>query len=366
MQLYGKRFLHKKMDDASKSRVESRDAVVIDIDHENKFCRVKIQGSEEYIVAHFPENTSNTPYYLKPGNSVRLLHKGGVRGKVEVAGNGQTIPTGINIKPPQENIAKDCILSGCEIILPQAYRDSYSPKGILWVNTGTYRAGGKVKQTKAVTCTKTNPLKMKNAPVIGSIAAQFILPMPKKDNWQYHRAVLNTDTGAIELLSGKESLTPVLPDLAQNKLDCGWILLSGNDTAINETAINTQWQRPEAMFFIVEGKEYLLAGESVTAIKISIKDQFGAPIANSGGKWTANVTITSGTGNLSAVGADDPIKARSVTVSSKVGGSELVFAYWRLLAGAEKSPLLTITVNEMKESAYEMNITLFNANGEIL
>ena len=74
-------------------RSESRDAVVWDFDDANKIVRCKIQGSNEYILCHYPRNWQTLPSWCRRGNAVRIAHKGGIRGYMEVIGHGRAIPT---------------------------------------------------------------------------------------------------------------------------------------------------------------------------------------------------------------------------------------------------------------------------------
>src|SRR5574343_378066 len=103
MRLYGGRITNSKIKRDVAERQELRDAVVYDVDSTNKYCRVKIQGSDKFIRAYYNENFESTPQWLKPGNSVRITHPGGNKGRIEVVGHGILLPTAIpggSVTPP--------------------------------------------------------------------------------------------------------------------------------------------------------------------------------------------------------------------------------------------------------------------------
>ena len=96
MRTYGKRLLRGAADKAVKQASESRDAVLWDILLNERVCRCKIQGSSEFVIARFPQNWASVPEWAKPGQAVRIAHRGGVRGYIEVVGFGRAIPTPVS------------------------------------------------------------------------------------------------------------------------------------------------------------------------------------------------------------------------------------------------------------------------------
>lgn len=361
MRSYGKRFLKNDMRRAADATAETRDGIIIDIDNVNRWCRVKIQGSEEFVVAHYPENTNNQPEWMQPGNAVRLCHKGGVRGKVEVIGRGQTIPTGLNTKPPNPVIPVDCIMDGCEIFLPDAHRDAFGAGwGIIWIRTGTYRGNGMVKALRPIPCRKSNPLKMINRPVVGRVVDQFVVKMPPPELWAYCRFMINPQSGKVEMISSGNKTEPALPEVPEGKLDLGWVLLQGGQTSIDEWYINAYWQRPAATYILIDSPFYLEWGTTVAMVTVTVYDQFSRPIA---GQWSAAVSITKGTGfvGTSEAGA----LTRAITVYAQ-GKATLAFVYRRNTIGVEISPTIRIAINEMAGHVDELYISLVNQNGDYL
>jgi hypothetical protein len=110
MKLYGRRFADRYMDRKTRKTAETRDAILWALDHNSNTAQVKIQGSGKLLTAHFPRNWKRTPYWAKPGQSVRILHRTGVRGYVEVIGEGRAIPTPVEgaqlppVSPPPDRV----------------------------------------------------------------------------------------------------------------------------------------------------------------------------------------------------------------------------------------------------------------------
>jgi len=94
--LYGAKTFERAMERRMRATSESRDAIVWDVDASNYLVRCKIQGSNEYILCHYPRNWQTLPPWLKRGNAVRIAHRGGIRGNLEVVGHGRAIPTPVS------------------------------------------------------------------------------------------------------------------------------------------------------------------------------------------------------------------------------------------------------------------------------
>lgn len=135
MRLYGKRFMTNRTDARVQDRKESRDAVVYDIDENNRWCRVRVAGSETLVRAWFPANFMRAPQWLKVGVAVRIAHVGGDKSRIEVVSPGLVQPT--YVMPPLQG-GVDTILLG---MYPTAPIDSAG-----WtvdISTGSFRIGGR-------------------------------------------------------------------------------------------------------------------------------------------------------------------------------------------------------------------------------
>jgi hypothetical protein len=114
MRTSGKRYLHHQARHIAESRAIEMDAIVYDVSPSTRKCRVKIQGSDIAIVCDYNEGYQSPPVEVKPGQAVRIQRKGGIRGRPEVIGLGQTIPTGVAYPPIA--VGEDAILTGLEVI----------------------------------------------------------------------------------------------------------------------------------------------------------------------------------------------------------------------------------------------------------
>jgi len=136
MKLYGRRFADRYVQKKLKPRTETKDAIIFEVDWDAYVCKCRIQGSDEYINAHFPRNQATIPAWMKKGNAVRVLHRSGVRGHIEVVGNGGAIPTPMPGSPshPPSATAMDGIISGLVVTSLGGLNVTISP--------GTYRIAG--------------------------------------------------------------------------------------------------------------------------------------------------------------------------------------------------------------------------------
>src|SRR4030067_2969264 len=112
------KILRQKNQKAIKLSNETWDAIVWDVQPDQKTCRVKRQGSSKKITVNYPENWEKTPVYLKSKNAVKIMHTGGNRTRLEVVGHGQYIPSPVPDETefiPSPRI-EDHIISGREVV----------------------------------------------------------------------------------------------------------------------------------------------------------------------------------------------------------------------------------------------------------
>lgn len=359
MRMYGERFLNRKIRAEVQSKTETRDAVVVDIDYAKSTCRVKIQGSNEYIAAYFSELRSMSPAWLKPGAAVRIAHKGGIRGYVDVVGAGQTVPTGVGAMPKQQAPAADAVLSGCSLMLPTASRDAFGQgTGILWVTTGNYRVNNTVRPLPCLKMAKTKPLKMQNRPVIGQIAAQFILTRPGAGNYLAGRVLLNKANGEISCptVIGTSPTTPTCPDTC---LDLGCFLYSYLDEEFSEACLNNEFQKPVPLYFSISGSIVVKYGTDRVPISVEVRDQYGKPIANTPG-WSLSVTLASGTGSVSGDGV-----TAGKSIHALFEGLHYTFYYYRDKSVEEKPPTIKISISEVI-GVQEHKLFLLDEAGQLI
>jgi hypothetical protein len=132
VRLYGKKFVANRMESRIQDRKESRDAIVYDIDETNKFCRVRVAGTDVLVRAWFPNNFMRFPQWLKVGTAVRIAHVGGDKSRIEVVSPGLVQPTSV-ISPMMGGV--DAIMIGMD---PTATGTSWQVN----ITAGTYRING--------------------------------------------------------------------------------------------------------------------------------------------------------------------------------------------------------------------------------
>ena len=152
MKINTARYLRGRMEGIASQRIESRDGQLYDVTPSARTCRVKIQGTPTLVVAHYPENWSQTPEWLKPGNAVRISHTGGNRGRIELVGHGALIPTPVSgDSGDPAYIPPDVIINGLTIT-PDGGMD-------VAIASGNVRFDGVTSEVSATTKTwSTAPL----------------------------------------------------------------------------------------------------------------------------------------------------------------------------------------------------------------
>ena len=111
MKLYGKRFLKNSLRSAAFARNDFRDAIVWEINSADRYARVKIQGTNELIVAYYPDAWAYAPDWLSEGRAVKIAHTCGTIGRIEIVGKGYYVPSPVSgdVLPPVA-VGADCIL----------------------------------------------------------------------------------------------------------------------------------------------------------------------------------------------------------------------------------------------------------------
>lgn len=299
MRLYGGKLLKQKTQKQLRQAQELRDAIVFDVTPADRYCRVKIQGSAEYIKAYYPENWEQTPSFLKPGNAVRITHPGGNRGRIEIAGNGILRPTDVNsqkISVTPETLT-DTVLTGCG--LSPSKPESMSIK----VAYGTYRIDG-------ITYTLTGML-MDNAGIemdrldllMDEVSDSATFDAAHSSFFRYDSVCIGID-GVIDVVKGTSFATggtiPAPPSALPDHLRLGWVLIPPNTTEITGGLINKYYTAPVAAYLTnTIADNELEWGKNTTTITIYARDQYGNLI---NGNYYITMTWTRGNGTLSRSG----------------------------------------------------------------
>ena len=366
MRLYGQRFVKKYTDQRVSIRVETRDAVLWDVDRSNQICRVKIQGSAELIIAHFPRNWKATPYWLKPGNAVRITHRRGVRGYTEVTGEGRAIPTPItgSVFPEGEGLS-DGVIEGCEVT-------SRTPESmILEVSEGTYRIDDIVYYlTVAVSGYRVMnvpaPMTMGGYVLMGEVVGAYTLdPAPVEGKFRYDAFCVGTD-GIVDYLKGAAvTANPVKPSVPGSHILLeDYILVVGGVTAIYAHDIGRQWSpRVPAQFAKVYGDEEFdwdpVNNFPETTMQITVQCQYGWNFATTPNGYNADLELVYGSGEIWSAESG----WRSDEVSQNFTLS-CTFKYRRDQIGVEHSPVMLLTLNSAQPIQDSLRITLLDVAGD--
>ena len=322
----GRAFLSTKMQKQTQDRVETRDAVVFDIDITARKCRVKIQGSSEYIVAFFPQNWQMNPAWLKTGNAVRITHRGGIRGRIEVVSDGQVVPTGVGVTPTPAT-PTDAILTGCGVVqIPTG------PQAFVMALTGTLRVNGLTVVVPSISMASAPLYNMTMGGLMGNIAGVFAMPTPPSAGLQRLDMIVASSAGIVSYIQGTASSAPVLPSLPSGSFMLNYILMYNGMTQITQHDIGRQWTTASltnvSNAFTVNPSSgvnfgtWTLADGSVKTgyeTTLSCFDQYGALVNGPGLGWPCKVDIVVGSATVYAYPdgtAPNSTSSLSVTIGS--------------------------------------------------
>lgn len=345
--------------------VETRDAILWEI-LTDKTCRVKIPGSETYLIAKYPENIENTPAWMKLGNSVKVMHTSGNRNSLEIVGSGQGIPSGTGPMFPTIPTGPDAILTGMQI-------QPFDPPMMgVWVETGTYRLNSANLELGLITIGQCAGLTMSCG-----------LPFNKAGDWvaidassstQYRIDILVIDAdGVLSVVKGTNSSNdPQKPSTPANKVLVGSVFIPPNTTSINYDLINRDFVEPYVCSLRIDSMdsdlEYPPTGvtESYSDIVLSVLDQYGnGAVSNN---WGIEAALVSGTGKFSRNNQGYSSASTPFTVYTGLGSSSVTIRYWRELelSSGEESPMMTFTLKQDTNLQVYTSIMLRDEAGGIL
>lgn len=365
MRLYGKKNVRRLVDKRTKRKQEIRDAIIWEIDGE--ICRVKIQGSNTMVVAHFPRNQKKVPLWLRVGNAVKVVHKDGIRGYIEVIGQGRCIPTPISGGSfPGVGDLSDGIMSGLVVIAT----DPVSPS--VQISDGTHRineviysvgdvAGGYIIMDDPA------PMVMGVLPYV--MAGQIFYELnagPASGYFRYDILVIGID-GDIDLIEGAAvTLDPVMPDVPANHVLIAFILRVGGESTITMGRINQVYTTPYPIELTMPAGLSLawsaIINNPEINFTVSIKDQYGALVSSADG-WIMKLTKLIGTGEVWS--ADSGYNSSEVQ-QDLVSVSSYTFKYRRdQTESPEISPYLQATLESDRSNIYGFEwVILLDSGGD--
>jgi len=329
MRTYGKRLIRGAADKATKQAAESRDAVLWDVLLTERVCRCKIQGSSKLVIARFPQNWATVPEWAKPGQAVRIAHRGGIRGYIEVVGFGRAIPTPVSgTATPTPSTPDNAILTGCLLkAIPQ------TPGMNVYVTTGRARFSGVEYAVPAVAMATGSAFKMNMGMAMGDVAGVFSISAPSAGQFRYDLFSLSPSLVVTKTAGAAFTTSESKPALPSGHLPIGYLLVRGGQTIITAADIGQSWSAP------VPASIATTATDNGTAWSIvaSVKDQYGNAITTPLG-WNLAVTIASGDGSIAPV-------------SGNTGsGSSFTFTYTEGTAGT--LVIIEVTLAQGQYNAY--------------
>ena len=371
MKLYGGKFLRNSMDRAAERRVESRDAILYDVDPGTRRARVRIQGSSTLVVVYYPENWEQTPAWLKAGNAVKISHTGGNRSRLELVGHGALIPTPVagdsgipTVLPP------DIIISGLQVI-PIIKASENSRWNCILVTVGTFRISGVTYTRGPIKMGATMGLtryRMGQGGKMGRIAG-YIYPVASASvlGEDVYTAVHISTSLAFGLTAGSQAVNPIVPDVPANTILCGTInygkpLEYPATNVIGTGNINrppTSKTIRQVGMLITDAD--LAIGELSTTITAQVRDAHGNLIdPPAGTSYRIQLAIISGSGYLSTSSG-----VAGTAVSASTGTSSSIFSYHRPGSDADLSPIIKTTLLDYNKSSLAP-ITLRDSAGNYL
>lgn len=312
--IFSKRIIRHRIEREAAQHVESRDAILWEIIPSQRICRIKIQGSDTLLQARYPENTHQTPYWLKIGSAVRVQHLGGQPNSVEVIGPGLNVPTpvpGGSGEPPLA-AGENTVISGCQL---------YAVGGMgVRITAGTYRINDVVYSLSSaglvMTAGSTIIMTTGSPFAMGGSAGAFTVSTAHATMFRIDAFFVGVD-GVIDYVVGTPSATnPQIPDIPSTHIMLGWVLVPPGATEITQGLIDYPFVEPVvSQLSAVATLETLTWTDGSTDVVVSVLDQYGRGIT--GTNWVINASINSGTGTIQATG------------STGVSGSSVTFTYHR-------------------------------------
>jgi len=275
--------MKKYVDKRAGRQNETRDAVLWEILELERKARVKIANSDKLITVHYPRNWSALPQWARVGNAVRIIHRGGLRGRLEVVGHGRSLPSGTAggvIVPP--------VIPGVDALISGLFIKPTSPaSNCVEVTEGYVRINGEVYHITSAGATPMGgaaPPTMGQGQLLGVAATVCLDPAPTEFYFRYDMLQVGED-GVIDYLPGVEVFEgpPQKPTALPDHVVVGYILRYFDDGVIIENEwIDTDWTTPRPTTLAVSdydkniGLQQLIgAAPHARTIIISVLDQYG-------------------------------------------------------------------------------------------
>lgn len=295
--IFGKRIIRKRMQREAAKRVETGDSLLWDVSPSQKTCRIIIQGHDDPVHARYPENTRQTPTWMKPGAAVRFMHVGGNRNKVEIVGPGLVTPTPAEggVYTPALATGENAILTGCQI--------SALSGMTVRIATGTYRINDVVHTLDAagVVMTAGSTIVMTAGSPLYMGASAGVLPISVASSTETRMdAFFVGIDGVIDYVTGTPSATnPQIPDTPATHILLGWVMVPPGTTEITQSMIDYPFVEPfVSQLSAVAALDRLTWADGSTTIQLDVLDQYGNAII--GTNWHITASLITGTGTITS------------------------------------------------------------------
>jgi len=373
VKLYNRNILRRRLGDEARQHVPDRDAVVWSVNTTNFYVLVKVQGSATTIKAHYPRNWTTVPSWLKPGNAVRIRHRSGVQGYIEVVGHGRAIPTPVEGDTlPIPGTQPDGVVSGMEVL-------PYSGGGMnVIINDGVYRIDGTLYAfvmpvTGYIVMDDPAPMIMGSGILMGwgdTVVPVTFDAAPAAGQGRYDAIVVAAD-GVVHVVKGTSvslGTEPAYPTTPAGHIVIDYVFIYGGMTEITAADIGVRWSAPQANTLIVTSSMkdsngvFSMAWNAgddtpVGSITVNVKDQYGNSKSIS---TTMTVSLLIGTGGVGFSGAGPFASSASATI-----GSSKTFYYERnQLATPEVGPLFSLEFTEFGYLKTLIPLILLDVGGE--
>ena len=370
MRLYGGKFLRNKVGRMQEARIETRDALLWSVDDSNRTATIKIQGSDTQILAYFPQNWKTTPTWLKPGNAVRVVHVGGDRGRIELAGHGLLKPTAVEGGDVTVTLPGlgNAIMSGCAV----KAKPNTPGMGVL-VTTGSVRVD-QVTYALSAMYMGNEDYVMGDGGKMNEIAACLPLAAADSTNFRYDSVILeigSDEVADVYISEGDEFAGPAdaedppepTPGL---ELRLNFILIWPDMTEVTQEYVGKQFSTPiPCMIELTVDDEDMYWATLDTNINIAVKDQYGNNISPSGyGEfYHFTASFLQGNGNLRQYSYSTPSET-SIEFDLYSATGSIIFT--RNQASDDSSPIIQITAELEYEITNVIPIFLYDDSGYVM
>jgi hypothetical protein len=287
---------------------EGRDAVVHDIDSGIRTAIITIQGSDEAVIARWPENWHIVPPFLRRGNAVRVYHPKGNPYVWELTQDSGSIPTPLDGSSPvpEQEVGEDVVIEGMGVVTHTTGVDGM----VLLIDIGTYRIDGIVYGAPGLLMGDPAFDLMGEEPEL-SMGAEYggIVQVPAAPEAPFFRVDMISigSSGAISYTTGALHETdPVAPVLPSTQALIAYVIVPYEVTVIEQSWIGDGWVEPQLreVLMVMQDKDdpdaenYEMYYEDTFSrtVVVEMRDQYDKLVFG----WdTISVEILDGNGSLS-------------------------------------------------------------------